>query len=79
MKIVNIDKGKPLYLPNDLRNFNKTFRKDVTYDNIKSHKKTGFHPLYETCIFGKTTGIVQTDPLGFSGISKKPKNFSKIL
>ena len=39
------------------------FRKDVTYDNIKSHKKVGFHPPSEKCIFGKTKGV---DP---------PKNF----
>ena len=30
------------YHLNDLSNFNKIFRKDVTYDNIKSHKKQGF-------------------------------------
>ena len=28
-----------------LRNFNEIFRKDVTYDNIKSHKKARLHPL----------------------------------
>ena len=27
---------------NDWRKFNEIFRKDVTYDNIKSHKKQGF-------------------------------------
>ena len=26
-------------------NFNEIFRKNVTYDNIKSLKKSGFHPL----------------------------------
>ena len=31
---------------NDLTNFNEIFKKDVTYDNIKSHKKTGFYPLF---------------------------------
>ena len=31
---------------NELRNFNEIFRKDVTYDNIKSHKKAGLHPLF---------------------------------
>ena len=35
-----------LYLLNDLRNCNKIFRKDVTYDNAKSHKKPRFHPLF---------------------------------
>ena len=38
MKIVNIQEENP-YLLNELRNFNKIFKKDVTYDNIKSHKK----------------------------------------
>ena len=40
MNIVNIDGRKPSYLLNDLRNFNEIFRKDVTYDDIQSHKKT---------------------------------------
>ena len=29
---------------------------DVPYDNIKSHKKTGFHPPFRRYIFRKTTG-----------------------
>ena len=33
------------HLLNDLGNFHETFRKDVTYDNIKSHKKPGFHTV----------------------------------
>ena len=37
MKIINIDKKS--YLLNDLRNFIEIFKKDVPYDNIKSHKK----------------------------------------
>ena len=28
----------------------------MAYDNIKSHKKGGFHPLPRKHIFGKTTG-----------------------
>ena len=28
-------------------NFNEFSRKDVTYDNIKSHKKPGFYPLFK--------------------------------
>ena len=32
------------------------FKKDVAYDNIKSHKKSGFHPLYKNHIIGKSTG-----------------------
>ena len=30
----------------------------MTYDNIKSHKKAGFHLLFRTYIFRKTTGGV---------------------
>ena len=33
--------------------------KDVTYDNIKSHKKPRFHPLFGKYIFGKTMGGVK--------------------
>ena len=29
-----------------LRHVIETFRKDVTYDDIKSHKKLGIHPVY---------------------------------
>ena len=47
---------KYLYLLNDLSNFNEIFLKDVTYDNIKSRKKTGFHPLSRRYILEKTTG-----------------------
>ena len=43
MKIANIDRDE-------------IFRKDVTYDNIKSHKKPGFQPLLRRYIYGKTTG-----------------------
>ena len=35
-----------LYLPNDLIKFNKTFMKNVPYDNIKSHKKAWLYPLF---------------------------------
>ena len=35
MKLANIDEE------NDFRNFNEIFRKNVSYDNVKSHKKTG--------------------------------------
>ena len=36
---------KSLHLLNDFRNFNEIFRKDMAHDNIKNHKKTGFHSL----------------------------------
>ena len=42
-----------------LWNFNETFRKDVAYDNIKSHKKPGIHYLFSRYIFEKTTGGVK--------------------
>ena len=29
----------------NLRNFNEFFRRNMDYDHIKSHKKTGLHPL----------------------------------
>ena len=35
MKIANIDRDI-------LHNFNEIFKKDVPYDNFKSHKKPGF-------------------------------------
>ena len=46
---------------NNLRNLNEIFRKDVTYDNIKCHKKLEFHPLCRRYIFRKTTGEGQID------------------
>ena len=40
-----------------IETFQWNFRKDVTYDNIKSHqKKPGLHPLSRRSIFGKTAG-----------------------
>ena len=58
--IPKIDKNsyrKSLYLENDLRNFNEVFKKDVPYDIIKSHKKTGLYLLSRKYSFGKTTGV----------------------
>ena len=43
------------YFLNNLRNFNEPFRKDVPYDNVKSHKKPGFHPLCRRYVFRKAT------------------------
>ena len=37
----------------------------MTYDNIKSHKEPGFHPLFRGYTFQKTTGAgggAQIDP-----------------
>ena len=51
MKIININRE----ILNGLRKFNEIFRKDLTYDNTKSHKKPGLHPLFRRYIFGKST------------------------
>ena len=52
---MEIEQAKPYFLKK-LNNFNEIFAKYVIYDNIKSHKKTGFHPLFRRYICGKTTG-----------------------
>ena len=54
IKIVNIGR-KSSYLLNDLGNFKEFFRKDVTHDNIKSHKKAGLQRLSKRYIFVKNT------------------------
>ena len=36
--------------------FNDIFRKDVAYDNIKSHKKSRFYPLSRKHTFGSYRG-----------------------
>ena len=64
---------KPSYFLNDLRNFNIIFRKDVTNNNIKSHKKPGLHPHSRSCIFGKTTGVKVQKQL----LSTDKENFGK--
>ena len=57
-KIVNKDRESLISSSKDLRNFNNIFRKYVAYDNIKSHKKPEFQPLFRRSIFEKTTGGV---------------------
>ena len=61
MKIVNIE-DKNLRLLNEMSSFNEISSKDVTNDNIKSHKKPGLHPFSEKHIFGKTPGGVKLTP-----------------
>ena len=39
-----------------MKNFNEVLRKDVAYDNIKSHKSAKLHPLSRKHIFGETIG-----------------------
>ena len=57
MKIVNFEEKNLL---NALRNFNEIFKKHVTYDTNKRHKKAmvkaGLHPLFRKQNFGRTTG-----------------------
>ena len=48
IKIGNIEEENSLYLLNELSNFNEIFSEDVTYDNIKSPKKTGIHDFSES-------------------------------
>ena len=57
-KIVNKDRESLISSSKELRNFNNIFRKYVAYDNIKSHKKPEFQPLFRRSIFEKTTGGV---------------------
>ena len=47
---------------NNYRSRKKTFRKDVAYDNIKSHEKAGLHPLSRKYISRKITAGIQSDP-----------------
>ena len=38
-----------------MSNFNEVFRKNVSYNNIKSHKKAGLYPLsQENAVLKKT-------------------------
>ena len=73
---------------NDLRTFNENLRKDVTYDNIKSHKKSGFHLLYRRYIFRKATermgwrgggGWGEIDPVSGFRIKLNPINIALLL
>ena len=70
MKIINTEEEHHL---KDLRNFNEIFRKDVTYDNIKSHRKTWASPSLslKNTFLEKPPGVEsgQIDlPPAFSGI-----------
>ena len=43
-------------------NFNETFRKDVDYDNIKSHENPGFTLSLEELVFKKPQRAGQVEP-----------------
>ena len=45
MKIANMLTGKIFISSEQLEEFQSNFRNDVTYGNIKTHKKTGFSTL----------------------------------
>ena len=46
----------------DLRNFNESFRKDVTYDNIQSKKKQNFSLFLEDTLLSKSQRWVKLTP-----------------
>ena len=48
-------RSKSSYLLNELMNFNEIFRKDLTYNNIKSHKNQGFSLSPKNTFLAKTT------------------------
>ena len=58
-----------------MRNSNEIFKKDVTYNNTKSHKKAGFRHLFRRYIFRKTTGGVKLAPPAVLGLKASPSKF----
>ena len=55
-------------------NFIDISRKNVTYDHIKSHKKSGLHPLFRKHNFGKTTGTPARPRPSLRSTSKLPRS-----
>ena len=53
-----------------MSNFNEIFSEDVTYDNIKSHKERGFHPLFRRHT-AKNHRWGQIDPPVFLWVKQK--------
>ena len=69
MEIDNIDREN-LQVLKDLRDFKEIFRKDLAYNDIKSHKKPGFLPLFRRYIFGEPAVVeVKLIPQPFLGLS----------
>ena len=56
MEIAYIGK-ESLQVLKEQRNFKEGFRKDIADNDIKSHKKPGFHPLFRRYIFEKIAGV----------------------
>ena len=52
-----------------MRNFNEVFKKDVTYDNIKSHKKAGLHLTIPVVLWLKNYGLCPSHYLSAPGLS----------
>ena len=50
-KIANTEEKKASYPLNDLMNLNKSFKKSVTYDTVKTLKKAVLHRLSENTAF----------------------------
>ena len=50
------------YFLNEMRNLNEIFKKDMTYDNIKSHKKSEFHLSSEDKFLKKKTQLTPPPP-----------------
>ena len=48
--------------------FQRNAQENVTYDNLKSHKKSGLHPLSRKQNFGKNKLVVSNWPPAFLGV-----------
>ena len=75
MKIANIDREsfhERLEESSErLEEFQWNFQGDATYDNIKSHKKAGLHPLFRRYSFEKATGdSIEPSPPVFLGLKE---------
>ena len=55
---------------NDLRKFKEIFRKGVSEDNIKSHKKQGFSLSLEDTLFKKLHGEAGRPPPAVLGLKQ---------
>ena len=58
---------------NNLRNFNEIFGKNVTCDNVKSHKKAGLHLLSRKC----NSGIIRGGGRG-GGVKLTPPTLFRV-
>ena len=56
-----------------MMNFNEFFRKNVTYDDIKSHPKSGLQPLSRKHNFGKTTDGIKLTTTGLLRVKKSSR------